>query len=91
MSLLTRINSYNPSFHIRDLKQVGYSSELRVQHGTAIKPAILTEVQYKAKYDIKYYTEDLEQFLWVPKRVHGAYRKSEQQCKKKSMNKRKKC
>lgn len=80
MYLLTRINSYNP-FHVRDLKQAGYS-QLRMQRGTAIKPAILTEVQYKAKYDIKYYTEDLEQFLWVFKKVHGTYRKSEQQCKK---------
>lgn len=34
------------------------------------------EVQYKAKYYIKYYTEDLEHFLWVSKRVDGTYRKS---------------
>lgn len=59
-----------------------------MQHGTAIKPAILTEVQYKAKYGVKYYTEDLEQFLWVSKRVHGTYRKSEWQCKKPRINKK---
>jgi len=56
MYLLTRINNYDPSFHVGDLKQEGCSSQLRMQCGTAIKLAILTDVQYKAKYDVKYYS-----------------------------------
>lgn len=62
-----------------------------MQCGTVIKPAILTEVQCKAKYDIKYYTEDLEQFLWVSKRVHGSNTEKASNSVKKNVNKWKRC
>lgn len=45
MYLLARINHYHPPFHIKEQKQVGCSSQLRVQHSTVTKPAILTQVQ----------------------------------------------
>lgn len=90
MYLLTRINSYNPSFHIKEPKQIGCASQLRMRCGTVIKPAILTEVQCKAKYDIKYYTEDLEQFLWVSKRVHGSNTEKASNSVRRKKKKRKK-